>query len=143
MNVYNFTLDYRLAADCHQLGVLDGAELLLMNNANFPWFLLVPHTDHTEFFELGRAEQQTLLASINALSVFLKHEFSSDKLNIATIGNIVKQLHIHIVGRNRDDVCWPGVVWGTKQRVDYTMPEVERIRVLLADQLGESFTADR
>lgn len=143
MNVYNFTLDYRLAADCHQLGVLDGAELLLLNNANFPWFILVPHTGHTEFFELGRTEQQTLLASINALSVFIKHEFSSDKLNIATIGNIVKQLHIHIVGRARDDVCWPGVVWGTKQRVDYAMPEVERIRALLTDQLGESFITDR
>lgn len=143
MSAYDFTLDYRLAADCHQLGVLDGAELLLLNNANFPWFILVPHTDHTEFFELGRTEQQTLLASINTISVFIKHEFSSDKLNIATIGNIVKQLHIHIVGRKHGDVCWPGVVWGTKQRVAYAMPDVERIRALLADKLGESFIAAR
>ena len=140
MNAGDFTLDYRLAADCYPLGTLDGAELLLMNNANFPWFILVPHTEHTEFFELGRTDQQTLLASINAISAFIKQEFSSEKLNIAAIGNIVKQLHIHIVGRNSNDVCWPGVVWGTKHRSNYALPEIERIRAALAVHLGEAFT---
>ena len=136
----DFTLDDRLAADCHPLGTLDGAELLLMNNANFPWFILVPHTEHTEFFELGRNDQQALLASINSISAFIKQEFSSEKLNIATIGNIVKQLHIHIIGRTSKDACWPGVVWGTKHRSNYALPDVERISAALAVALGEAFS---
>ena len=140
MSSFEFTLDPRLAADCHLLGTFNGAELLLMNNAHFPWFILVPHTEHTEFYELGRTDQQALLSSINALSTFLKQELASEKLNIATIGNIVKQLHIHIVGRTQSDACWPGVVWGTRHRIEYAVADVARIRQSLSDNLGDAFT---
>lgn len=136
-----FILDERLAADCYSLGTLHGAELLLMNNAHFAWMILVPHTEHTEFYELARNEQQLILASINELSVFIKQHFACEKLNIATIGNVVRQLHIHVVGRNRNDPCWPGVVWGTQDSTAYTPETVQQIRSALAQALGDSFTS--
>ena len=109
----DFQLDSRLNSDCHILGELSSGELLLLhNNAAVVWFIVVPKTDKTELFELPSVEQQQLLTAINRLSAFLKEQQSCDKVNIATIGNIVSQLHIHIIGRNQSDPCWPGVVWG-------------------------------
>lgn len=136
-----FTLDHRLVTDCYQLGRLDKADLLLMNNAHFPWLVLVPHTQQTEFFELTNDEQHALLISINALSGFIKQHFSSEKLNIASIGNVVKQLHIHIIGRHHKDLCWPGVVWGTAHSKPYVNTQVKAISDTLAQQLGASFIA--
>jgi len=109
----DFQLDSRLNSDCHILGELSSGELLLLhNNAAVVWFIVVPKTDKTELFELPSVEQQQLLTAINRLSAFLKEQQSCDKVNIATIGNIVSQLHIHIIGRNQSDPYWPGVVWG-------------------------------
>lgn len=136
-----FSLDQRLAADCHRLGRLGDAELLLMDNAHFPWLILVPHCNHFEFYELDFSQQQALLVSINALSGFIKQQFSSDKLNIATIGNIVSQLHIHIIGRSHNDLCWPGVVWGTSHRSPYPASDVQRISAALSERLGNTFIA--
>jgi diadenosine tetraphosphate (Ap4A) HIT family hydrolase len=112
-----------------------------MNNAHFPWLILVPHSPHTEFFELDASEQLALMTSINSLSVFIKQQFSSDRLNIATIGNIVSQLHIHIIGRSSEDICWPGVVWGTAHRKAYASADVEWISAALAAHLGSDFIA--
>jgi diadenosine tetraphosphate (Ap4A) HIT family hydrolase len=137
----NFSLDPRLAADCHRLGRLGKTDLLLMNNAHFPWLILVPHSSRTEFFELDTSEQQALLDSINILSVFIKQQFASEKLNIASIGNIVSQLHIHIIGRSSDDPCWPGVVWGTLQRKAYASADIKQIRAALITHLGNDFIA--
>ena len=109
----DFLLDSRLRNDCTVLGRLSsGDPLLLHNNAAVIWFIIVPKTDKTELFELPSAEQQQLLNEINRLSAYLKEQHGCDKINIATIGNIVSQLHIHIIGRNKNDPYWPGVVWG-------------------------------
>ena len=137
----SFSLDPRLAADCHRFGQLGDAELLLMNNAHFPWLILVPHSSQTELHELELSQQQALLTSINLLSDFIKQHFSSDKLNIATIGNIVSQLHIHIIGRRHDDLCWPGVVWGTSHKTPYIDSDVQQINTALIKHLGNSFIA--
>lgn len=122
-----FILDPRLAADCHHLASLPLSELLLMNNALLPWFILVPRVQQTELHELPSAQQQALLQEINLLSRFLQQGFTPDKLNTAAIGNIVRQLHIHLVARRRDDICWPGVVWGVSQREPYTQTALDGI----------------
>lgn len=134
-----FSLDPHLAADCHRLGQLGDAELLLMDNVHFPWLILVPHCSQSEFYQLDFSQQQALLTSINTLSGFIKQHFSSDKLNIATIGNIVSQLHIHIIGRHHDDLCWPGVVWGTSHRIPYSVSDLQQIRAALIEYLGNAF----
>lgn len=114
-----FTLDQRLAQDCHLLAELPLCDLLLMNNALLPWFILVPRVSVVEIHELAPAQQTSLLEEINLVSRFVQQTFTPDKLNTAAIGNIVRQLHIHIVARRQDDICWPGVVWGVEQREAY------------------------
>lgn len=122
-----FQLDDRLASDCCVVGKLTLSYLLIMNNKLLPWFILVPETDVTEFYQLEESEQLILLTEINMLSHFIKQEYKCDKLNVATIGNIVEQLHIHVVGRNISDYCWPGVVWGAEGKQPYNDVEIEKL----------------
>jgi diadenosine tetraphosphate (Ap4A) HIT family hydrolase len=122
-----FQLDARLQQDCIELGELPHSLLLLMDNALLPWFILVPRTDKTELHELPSEIQLGVLSEINAVSKFVKDEFCVDKLNVATIGNVVKQLHIHIIGRRDDDYCWPGVVWGRPEKTPYTQEAINHI----------------
>ena len=134
-----FSLDPRLQRDCHTLGELGGELggergenlLLLMDNSLLPWFVIVPKENVTEIYELTHEKQLEILDLINKMSVFVNEHFNIDKLNIAAIGNIVSQLHIHLVGRRRDDYCWPGVVWGVAQKEAYIKEEVSRIKTLL------------
>ena len=135
----SFELDPRLEKDCLVLGRLDISMLLLMNNALVPWFILVPGTYKTEIIDLSEAEQASLLEEINILSAFIKSNFEVTKLNTASIGNIVGQLHVHVVGRHPSDYCWPGVVWGTKERKKYTDTQVSEIIVALKQQFGNKF----
>ena len=107
-----FVLDERLSQDCHQLADLSFCRLLLMNNALLPWFILVPKVDKTELHELTEAQQLALMKEIDLISRFAQQHFTPEKLNVAAIGNIVRQMHVHIVARETDDICWPGVVWG-------------------------------
>jgi diadenosine tetraphosphate (Ap4A) HIT family hydrolase len=134
-----FNLDARLQKDSHVLGHLGDTCLLLSRNAHFPWFILVPDTHETEFYMLGQDHQYRLLALINRLSVFIEKHFDADKLNIATIGNVVAQMHIHVVGRRHDDPCWPGVVWGCDQFREYPEAEVEQIRNNLQQAFADDF----
>ncbi|MCU7797954.1 MAG: HIT family protein [Candidatus Thiodiazotropha sp. (ex Myrtea spinifera)] len=122
-----FVLDERLSQDCHSLAELSFSRLLLMNNTLFPWFILVPRVEVTEIHELLPSQQQKLLEEINFLSRFVQQTFSPDKLNVAAIGNIVRQMHVHIVGRREDDICWPGVVWGVKQKTAYNQTQLNEI----------------
>jgi diadenosine tetraphosphate (Ap4A) HIT family hydrolase len=82
--------------------------------------LLIPKVQLTEWFELEEVMQIRLNKLVNALSAFLKTELKVDKINVATIGNVVSQMHIHVVGRKQDDFCWPDVVWGKQQFKPYT-----------------------
>lgn len=125
-----FQLDERLAADCVVLGELDLGLVLLMNNARVPWFILVPRTDVTELCDLRPGRRQQLFAEVDALSRFVRTHFNIDKLNVAAIGNVVSQMHVHVVGRRKDDWCWPGVVWGAPGAIAYEEAEIERIKTL-------------
>ena len=123
----NVQLDAQLQQDCIVLGELECSLLLLMNNALLPWFILVPKTDKTELYELADDVQAGVWAEINAVSKFVKDEFCIDKLNVAAIGNVVQQLHIHVIGRQHEDYCWPGVVWGRSEKTSYTKEAIKHI----------------
>lgn len=126
------SLDLRLAADCIVMGEMPLSRLLLMDNALIPWFILVPRRTAVELFELESADQRILLEEITLLSRFVKDYFGSEKLNVAAIGNIVRQMHIHVVGRKTTDFCWPNVVWGTGVKEPYAREEIERVSAALA-----------
>jgi diadenosine tetraphosphate (Ap4A) HIT family hydrolase len=123
----SFQLDSQLHKDCITLGELEHCLLLLMNNALLPWFILVPKTDKTELYELANDVQAGVWAEVNAVSKFVKNEFAIDKLNVAAIGNVVKQLHIHVIGRKYNDFCWPGVVWGRTEKTPYNKQTIDHI----------------
>ena len=134
----DFVLDPRLAADCFVLGDLDDSLLLLMNNARVPWMILVPRVEVDELHELEASQRQALLASACDVASFIKDEFPVEKMNVASIGNIVRQLHVHIVGRDASDYCWPGVVWGAQGGCAYADGEpgsiVERLKQRFPDR---------
>jgi len=138
----DFELDSRLANDCLVLGELDTSLLLLMNNSLVPWFILVPQTTATELTDLPPTGQADLLEQINLLSVFIKEYFDVTKLNTAAIGNIVKQLHIHVIGRDPSDYCWPNVVWGTREREPYTTERVNEIKGAVCEHFSAKFTSN-
>ncbi|WP_116364671.1 HIT domain-containing protein [Parahaliea mediterranea] len=102
----------QLAADCHRLGTLNSATLLLSKNAHLHWLILVPDTDCADLLDLPAAALQTVMADCRALSGFLKSELGYPKVNFAGLGNVVPQMHLHIIGRREGDVCWPLPVWG-------------------------------
>jgi diadenosine tetraphosphate (Ap4A) HIT family hydrolase len=129
-----FRLHDKLAADCHLLGRNNSIQLLLNRNAFYPWFILVPECNETEFYRLAPSQQGEVLALVNQLCGFVEHHFSVDKLNIAAIGNVVSQLHIHVVGRHHADPSWPGVVWGTEQFEEYVPQRVLEIKTLLLQE---------
>lgn len=127
-----FTLDSRLSQDCHRMGRLPFSELLLMNNADYPWFILVPRTRETELYALEPALQAGLMTEVNRVAAFVKTACPQvEKLNVAAIGNIVRQLHVHVVGRHAKDPAWPGVVWGTSVCNTYTSEALARLRAQL------------
>lgn len=110
----------RLAQDCLRLGAFPLSELLLMNDARFPWFILVPRRDQIrEIFELDDPDQAQLLRESSLLSRAMAGALSPDKLNVAAIGNVVPQLHLHHVARFHDDAAWPAPVWGRGEAEPY------------------------
>ena len=123
-----FKLDQQLKKDCFILDESENFILLLLNNALVPWFIVVPKTDKIELYELDEVLQQQIISLINQISTFIKQEYTVDKLNIATIGNMVEQLHIHIIGRFKTDPYWPGVVWGREAKKSYAQKNVNIIQ---------------
>lgn len=121
MTPIDFTLDPRLAAD--SVLIADGplSQLRLMDDARFPWLVLVPRVPGaTEWIDLDGASQRLLLAEINIAGALLREHFAPvDKLNIGALGNVVRQLHVHVVGRRVGDAAWPGPVWGAGTRRPY------------------------
>lgn len=127
----DFELDARLAADSVLIAEGPLSQIRLMNDARFPWVVLVPRVpEASEWIDLDGGQQRLLLAEINQVAQQLKHKPGVTKLNIGALGNIVPQLHIHLVGRHEGDAAWPGPVWGSgpAQRFD---PEVLTERVEL------------
>lgn len=137
-----FVLDPRLQQDCVVLGDLPLSILLLMNDARFPWFILVPRVTVVELHALEASEYATLGVEMRRVSYFVQTAFDTDKLNVAAIGNMVRQLHVHIVGRRVDDLCWPGVVWGCSGREPYSEAALAHMRTI-AEACFAQFRSDR
>ena len=124
-----FQLDPRLAADTFLVGETPLSQVLLMNDARYPWLILVPRrSDVTEPFQLSEADQAQLWQESMRLGVAMKAHFAADKLNIAALGNQVAQLHVHHIARFHADDAWPGPVWGVGGAVPYSDPALEVLK---------------
>ena len=103
----------QLEKDCTVLGEFTLCSLLLVNDANYPWFILLPNRENiTEIHQLSVSDQQQLLSESMFFCHCLEDIYQPDKLNIAALGNVVPQLHIHHIARFTTDACWPAPVWG-------------------------------
>jgi len=132
-----------LKKDCQLVGHFDLCHLLLMNDASYPWLILVPDRDDmTEIYQLSEQDQVQLLRESSCVSRMLNAIFSADKINIAALGNVVPQLHIHHIARYRDDLAWPKPIWGYAMAVPYDAESlretVDKLRGELLGQLGFS-----
>jgi len=134
----DFKLDKRLQADCHVLVETSQLSYLLHKNAEVLWLILVPYSGQTEFYLLEASLQNQVCRQINSVSAFIQSHFAIDKINVATIGNVVSQLHIHVIGRSQNDAYWPDVVWGRAFDKTYRASEVDSIRQQLKDYLQET-----
>ena len=124
-----FKLDERLQRDTFLVASLPLCELLLMNNAHYPWLILVPRCEGvTEIHHLEQADREQLWCESHRLSLWMRDFFQYDKLNVGALGNVVSQLHLHHVGRKKDDPAWPGPVWGDSASIPYSSEQVEEIR---------------
>lgn len=133
----DFKIHPRLLDDCHVLGRLNLSHALLHKNAVIPWFILVPAVAVIELHEMIRDQRQALMDEADLVAGFVVDEFEIDKLNIAAIGNLVPQLHMHVIGRNKRDPCWPDVVWGNLTvTAAYSSQRIEEIRSAMRDKIG-------
>lgn len=139
-----FELHPQLAADCALLGRFPLCRLLLLRDANYPWFVLVPaRSDIREIHHLSESDQRQLLRESVALARAMEQAFAPDKLNVAALGNMVPQLHVHHVARYRTDPAWPAPVWGRVPPRPYGAGELEAIagRLIAALPADAGFTA--
>ncbi|MCB1702174.1 MAG: HIT family protein [Halioglobus sp.] len=102
----------QLITDCHYLGRLPATTVLLHRNAALPWFILVPDTAIGDLLDLPDRQRDRVMADCAAISAFIKQTLGFGKVNFAGLGNVVPQMHLHIIGRREDDLCWPQPVWG-------------------------------
>lgn len=107
-----FSIHPQLLADCHLLGRLPATRLLLHKNAALPWLILVPETELQNLLDLPARQRDAVLADCKRVSDWLTGTRGCARANVAWIGNLVPQLHVHVVGRRPDDACWPRPVWG-------------------------------
>lgn len=134
--VTNFQLDPALAAQTHLVGELPLSRLLLMDDARFPWLILVPRISGArELIDLDSADQQSLLAETVSIGRALEGLQPFDKLNIAALGNVVAQLHVHVIGRREQDAAWPAPVWGHGEAITYTASALSTLLQQLRDTI--------
>ncbi|QLC74296.1 HIT domain-containing protein [Pseudomonas sp. LPB0260] len=135
-----FALDSRLQQDTLVIGDFPLCRLLLMNDAHYPWFILVPRREEvSELFQLDAGDQRALWQEITLLAETLKDTFAADKMNIATLGNVVSQLHMHVIVRRRGDAAWPAPVWGRNPALPYGDDQVAAIKAKLRLVLTDNF----
>jgi hypothetical protein len=128
-----FALDARLARDAHVIGQSTLSTLLLMDDARYPWLVLVPRrSGAVELSDLTADDRRALAEESEVVAAALTACCAPDKLNIATLGNVVRQLHVHHVARRLGDPAWPGPVWGHSPRVPRTEPARRELVVALA-----------
>ena len=133
----SFQLHSRLQQDCVVLGRFELCQLLMMNDSQYPWFILVPQkAGITELYQLAQSERQLLIEESSYLSENLADLFQADKMNVAAIGNLVPQLHIHHVVRYQTDKAWPAPVWGKFNAIPYTEQQIIETISLVKERLG-------
>ena len=121
-----FTLNSKLKSDTHFITDLKISRLLLMNDSNYPWLILVPRkADLIEFTDLSFEDQIEVLREINLVGKILQENFGAEKLNIAALGNVVSQLHIHVIARKKNDVTFPKPVWGNAVAKPYAEQDAQ------------------
>jgi diadenosine tetraphosphate (Ap4A) HIT family hydrolase len=134
----DFTLDPRLAADTVEVGDLALCRVLLMDDARFPWLILVPRRPEvSEIMALSEADADGLWREVRIAARVMQALSNPDKINVGALGNVVAQLHVHVVGRFRSDPAWPGPVWGFETRKPYP----PHARAQLLERAGALFTA--
>ncbi|WP_409488729.1 HIT family protein [Pseudomonas promysalinigenes] len=135
-----FDMDSRLQQDSLVLGDLPLCRLLLSKDANYPWFILVPRRANvSEVFDLSAQDQAQLWKETSNLAQALKQEFAADKMNVATLGNVVGQLHMHVIVRYETDAAWPAPVWGKVPASEYISGQVDAIRQRLRTILTQDY----
>jgi diadenosine tetraphosphate (Ap4A) HIT family hydrolase len=124
-----FVLHSQLEKDGIVMGELPLSRLLLLNDARYPWFVLVPRREAiTEIYQLSEADQQQLLHESSQLGRRMMESFNGDKLNIGALGNLVPQLHLHHIVRFKGDEAWPGPVWGVGAAERYSEEGLKEMR---------------
>jgi diadenosine tetraphosphate (Ap4A) HIT family hydrolase len=135
-----FVLHPRLAADTAVIADWPLSRVLVMNDKRFAWIVLVPRrSDISEFFDLDDASRSILTNEITRVAkgtkAWARTRGACDKINIGMIGNLVPQLHVHVVARSKDDPAWPGTVWGVGKAIPYGAAELARIVTELRETL--------
>lgn len=140
----DFVLNERLSSGSFEIARMHGCRILLKNEANFPWFIVVPEVPQgiEDLHQLDELTFAAVMLAVRNVSRFVENHFRPEKLNVACIGNIVRQMHIHVVGRSMDDPAWPGVVWAFDGKRKYGEVEAEEIvgaarEFLIASGAGE------
>ena len=139
-----FEMDKRLVGDTVELGDFALSRVLLMNDSRYPWLILVPRVvDASEVFDLQLEQQQELWQETQVVAHALKHAFAADKINIATLGNVVSQLHMHIVVRMQNDEAWPAPIWGLGVAQPYSESALIEMRTRLQAALAAHLMTDK
>ncbi|RPH72074.1 HIT domain-containing protein [bacterium] len=137
-----FEIHRQLQEDCIIIGSFGLSQLLMMNDSNYPWFILVPARENKkELFDLDDEDQVQLIKEITLFSKFIANVFKADKMNIAALGNAVSQLHVHIIARFKDDPAWPAPVWGKTPAKPYSDEGKKEIIIKLREFLNFDFTS--
>lgn len=132
-----FTIHPTLLEECYYLGRLPSTEVLLHRNGSLPWFILVPETELQDLLDLPREHRDGVMADCAAISAFIKKVLGFDKINFAGLGNVVPQMHLHIIGRTTVDPCWPQPVWGNMVDSEVYVPgQVEEWQQMLVRTSG-------
>ena len=133
----------QLQKDTVHIGHFPLCQLLLAKDANYPWFIMVPNRNHvTEIFQLSHEDQLQLISESSYLANVLMYLFKADKINIASLGNVVPQLHLHHIVRYSTDAAWPDPIWGKVPANEYTPDGVNEIIDKLRGGLTRDFLFD-
>ena len=132
-----FTLNQKLKEDTAEIAQLQLSLVLLMKDCSFPWLILVPVRESIrEIHELTEKDRSILIEEISLSSQVIKRLYSPDKINVGALGNIIPQLHIHVIGRFKTDRAWPGPVWGAGPAKSYSEEELR----VICTKLRKAFT---
>lgn len=133
----DFQIHRELLRDSHRIGRFRFSHLLLHKNAALPWFILVPETQVADLLDLPAGLRASIMGKAGRVSAFIKKNLNYPKVNFAAIGNVVPQLHLHVVGRRPDDPCWPAPVWGNlAESTDYSAARLGEIKNILVALYG-------